>query len=157
MASNDDAPKPGRGYTVVELRSTHQAEIVKLAAKGSPAGSIKVSDRYVTVKNTDAQAVVDKVIAAGRGDVGIFDRRVLDYFVAVLMLRHESLVDSRNSLHARMIAVGRQTKGFRFGMKLDGTLEVFVGSRLLGTQKTAMAELAPDQLTASKAKATAAA
>ncbi len=115
------APKPGRGYTVVELRTPHQADIVK--ASGNVPLDEKSADRWIVVKNTDAQTVVDTVIAEN-GSVGIFDRRVLDFFVAMVMLANPTVTDSRSSLHQRLISVGRDTDGFTFHMKQDGTLTV---------------------------------
>lgn len=141
------APKPGRGFTVVELRTPHQSDIVKASSKGLPAGSLKFEDRWVVVKNENAQAVVDKV-NGNAGDVGIFDRRVLDYFTAVILLGNDKLTDTRSSLHARLIQVGRGKPGFRFEMKQDGTLLVHVGNKALGTQKEAMTALDPSQLKA---------
>jgi hypothetical protein len=143
------APKPGRGFTVVELRTTKQAEIVKGAVKGLPAGSFKIEDRWVVVKNTEAQAAVDKAIA-GFEKLSMFEGRVVTYFLAELLLANSSTTDSRTSLHSRLIQVGRSTKGFEFVLKGDGTIGVKVGSKEYATQKAAMEALAPDQLKAPK-------
>lgn len=141
------APKPGRGYTVVELRTPKQASIVKSAVKGFPADTLKIEDRWVVVKNTEAQAVVDKTIAAVE-KASMFEGRVLTFFVAVVLLTNKSVTDSRTALHSRLIAVGRNTDGFVFVMKGDGTVGVTVGSKEYPTQKAAMEALAPDQLKA---------
>lgn len=141
------APKPGRGFTVVELRTPHQAEIVKAHVKGTKAGAVTVEDRWVVVKNTDAQLVVDKAIA-GSDTMTEFEGRVISYFLAVIILGNEKVTDSRTTLQARLLDVGRTTKGFRVGMKSDNKLEVSVGSKTYGTVKEAMMAIAPDRVKA---------
>lgn len=139
------APKPGRGYTVIELRTAHQAEMVKDIVKGTKAGAVSIEDRWVVVRNVDAQLVVDKAIGA---DVSEFEGRVLSFFVAVILLGNDKVTDSRNTLQARLIDVGRTTKGFKVGMKSDNKLEVSVGSKIYKTQKEALMVLAPDRVKA---------
>lgn len=139
------APKPGRGFTVVELRTAHQAEMVKDIVKGTKAGAVSIEDRWVVVKNVDAQLVVDKAIAA---EISEFEGRVLSFFLAVILLGNEKVTDSRNTLQSRLIDVGRTTKGFKVGMKSDNKLEVSVGSKTYKTQKEALMALAPDRVKA---------
>lgn len=141
------APKPGRGFTVVELRTPHQAEIVKAHVKGTKAGAVSIEDKWVVVKNVDAQLVVDKAIAAG-DTMTEFEGRVISFFLAVVILGNEKVTDSRNTLQARLLDVGRTTKGFRVGMKSDNKLEVSVGTKTYATQKEALMALAPDRIKA---------
>lgn len=141
------APKPGRGYTVVELRTAHQAEMVKDIVKGTKAGAVSIEDKWVVVKNVDAQLVVDKAIAAA-DKITEFEGRVVSFFLAVVLLGNDKVTDSRNTLQARLIDVGRNTKGFKVGMKSDNKLEVSVGSKKYKTQKEALMALAPDRVKA---------
>lgn len=138
------APQPGDGFTVVELRTSHQTDIAK-ATLGNLADAATMG-RWVVVSNDNAQAVVDKLI--GVGDVGMFTGRVLDFVTAVVLVANPAVTDSRSSLAQRLIGVGRNTDGFSFTMKNDGTLAASVGDTTYPTLRLAMAALAPDQMKA---------
>jgi len=143
------APKPSRGWKVITLRTPAQAGKIKDATKGLGATAITFTDRHVAVNEKQAQPIIDKVVKAGAafsGTAGIFDKRVYDYFVAEMLLTIPAAVDPRDTLAARLVAVGRETDGFRLEMNQDGTLTVWVGDDSLGTIRAAMAKLAPDQV-----------
>lgn len=93
-------PEPGRGFTVVELRNDKHGEAI---AAELGEGDTHVEGRYLVVKNTDAQAVADQLVAATAG-ASQFTKRLLTLAHLAIRQAFPKVTDERTVLVARLVS-----------------------------------------------------
>lgn len=90
-----EAPKPGAGQVVVELRNARHADVVKAV---SPKGSVvDVVDRWIVLDRSKAQALFDAVVQAHTDATAEFQRRLLMLASLWIRLAAPKVTDDRTS------------------------------------------------------------
>lgn len=118
-------PTPSKDTLAIGLRTDRQVGIV--TEYGGGAG-VTVVGFHVVVSRKQAQAVYNRITKA-LPDASMFERRVLDYTLAMLVLDGD-VDDERTSTHAKLLAAGRAATKSKaitqlgVAMRTDGTLVV---------------------------------